>query len=84
MAVQTDDEPKDWRRQALFGVILGIALGVISGGGAYLFTYKGLGPGPDDPMARAAVTALIFLGLVLAIVLVIVGVATYWSEMRGK
>jgi hypothetical protein len=80
MAVQTDDEPKDGRKSALGGTILGLALGVVSSVGAFLFTYEGLGPGPDDPMGRAAVTAAIFLGIVFAIVLIIVGAITYWSE----
>lgn len=81
MAVQTDDEPKDGRTSAFFGMILGLALGVASSAGAFLFTYEGVGPGPDDPMGRAAVTSAIFLGMVLAMVLLIVGAATYWSEM---
>jgi hypothetical protein len=83
MAVQTDDEPKDGRKSALIAIILGLALGVFSSAGAFLFTYEGVGPGPDDPMKRGAVTALIFFGMLFAIVLLIVGAATYWYE-RGS
>jgi len=83
MAVQTDDEPKDERNYAIFGMILGLALGVVSSVGAYLFTYEGVGPGPDDPMGRATVTSLIFLGMISAIVLLVFGAATYWSERHS-
>ena len=84
MAVQTDDEPEDGRNYALFVMMLGLALGVISSAGAFLFTYEGVGPGPDDPEGRAAVTSFIGLGMILAIVLLIIGAATYWSERHSR
>lgn len=80
MAVQTDDDSKDDRRKAILIITVGPALGIMTCVGAYLFTYEGMGPGPDDEEGRAAVTASIFLGFLLTIALIVAGVAEYWHE----
>jgi hypothetical protein len=80
MAVQTDDGPADTRRSCIALMIFGLVLGIVSSAGAFLFTYEGYGPGPDDPDGRAAVTGLVFLGAVIAIVSIVSGALTYWSE----
>jgi hypothetical protein len=78
MAVQTDDDPKHKRRKAILVIIVGLALGIMTCMGAYLFTYEGMGPGPHDEEGCAAVTASIFIGFLLTIALIVAGVATYW------
>ncbi len=82
MAVQTDDEPKDTRRLAFVLIVIGLYIGVIVFTGAYLFTYEGLGPGPDDTQGREAVTISIVFGIMIVIALLFAGVSAYWLGGR--